>query len=334
MIRKRGNAWQVDFRHGDERVRKGGFNAEHEAIQWEGEAKRKLSLGLPIEEVAQAAADQWTIEKLVTTVEQRFWSGTSNGAEAVRLAHKAAEFFGPTNHPRVISSARVDDYVVSLKKAGNSPATVNRKLAAVSKLLTYAKSRGILEQAPEIERETESEGRVRWYTKTEEQAILAALPDRSRPFVVFLLDTGGRLGEALAVQLREVANGAVSFCRTKNGRVRSVPMTGRLRTLVDPIVHKRGEQDPTGRLWEGLAEDLVRDDWQAARIKCGLEKDPHAVLHTCRHTCASRLVQAGVPIQVVKEWLGHRNIAVTLRYAHLSPTNISQALQALEKMVA
>jgi site-specific recombinase XerD len=37
-----------------------------------------------------------------------------------------------------------------------------------------------------------------------------------------------------------------------------------------------------------------------------------------------------VPLQVVKEWLGHRSLQVTLRYAHLAPTNLFSAAEALE----
>ncbi len=40
------------------------------------------------------------------------------------------------------------------------------------------------------------------------------------------------------------------------------------------------------------------------------------------HTCASRLVQRGVPLKVVQEWMGHKAINMTMRYAHLAPANL------------
>ena len=49
------------------------------------------------------------------------------------------------------------------------------------------------------------------------------------------------------------------------------------------------------------------------------EKKKFYTLHLCRHTCASRLVQRGVPLLLVKDWLGHEDIQTTMIYAHLAP---------------
>jgi integrase len=194
-------------------------------------------------------------------------------------------------------------------------------------MLTFARTRGIIDSSPTIDREKEDEGRLRWFTREEETALIDTFPQRSRSFCIFLLDTGARLGEALAVLVKDVTPTQVTFVKTKNGRLRTIPLTKRLREIVEPRLGAPGGS----RLWEGVTEDTFRDDWQTARKACGLQDDPEAVPHTCRHTCASRLVQAGIPIQVVKEWLGHQNISVTLRYAHLAPANIQGALQALER---
>ncbi len=61
----------------------------------------------------------------------------------------------------------------------------------------------------------------------------------------------------------------------------------------------------------------------------GLSDDPQFIPYALRHTCASRLAQAGVSMMVIKEWLGHRNIATTSRYTHLAPKDLRNAAQVL-----
>ena len=62
----------------------------------------------------------------------------------------------------------------------------------------------------------------------------------------------------------------------------------------------------------------------------GLAEDDGFVPHALRHTWASRLIQRGVSLRVVQEWLGHKTITVTMRYAHLSPKSLLAAVSVLE----
>jgi integrase len=103
------------------------------------------------------------------------------------------------------------------------------------------------------------------------------------------------------------------------------PMTRRVREIMENPC-----KDRIGRMFP-VKQDLLSRAWDSARETMGLLDDPEFVPHACRHTCASRLVQAGVDLYTVKEILGHSTIKVTERYAHLSPTMLQTAAQALEK---
>ena len=55
------------------------------------------------------------------------------------------------------------------------------------------------------------------------------------------------------------------------------------------------------------------------------------VWHTLRHTCASRLVMAGVDIRTVQEIMGHKTLAMTMRYSHLSGDHLTRAVNRISK---
>ena len=73
----------------------------------------------------------------------------------------------------------------------------------------------------------------------------------------------------------------------------------------------------------------LNDIWQKARKDLGYEKKKFYTLHLCRHTCASRLVQRGVPLLLVKDWLGHEDIQTTMIYAHLAPKALHSVVGVL-----
>ena len=62
----------------------------------------------------------------------------------------------------------------------------------------------------------------------------------------------------------------------------------------------------------------------------GLSADKEFVLHALRHTCASRMVNRGIDLYVVKDILGHASIATTQIYAHLDPRKLAHAVSVLE----
>jgi integrase len=79
--------------------------------------------------------------------------------------------------------------------------------------------------------------------------------------------------------------------------------------------------------WGKQPWDYISHRWDRATKAAGC---PDVTLHILRHTCASRLVQKGIPIYTVSKWLGHSSVKVTERYAKLAPDSLAGALAALE----
>ncbi len=83
--------------------------------------------------------------------------------------------------------------------------------------------------------------------------------------------------------------------------------------------------DVAERLPLGLTSRLLQEEWTVARERAGIQ----CRWHDLRHTCASWLVQAGVPLHTVGEFLGHSSLAVTKRYAHLAPEHLQAAIMKI-----
>ena len=174
----------------------------------------------------------------------------------------------------------------------------------------------------------ESLGRIRWVTTAEEDALEAYLMNRGRPepeavwdLIVIALETGCRRAELLTVEPDQINGTRLHLWKTKTDSPRTIPMTqettDRLRRLVT-----------TGRM---PTERSLRSWWERAKVSMGLSGDDQFVFHVCRHTCATRMVERGVNLLVIKEWMGHKRIETTQRYAHVKPDNLDAALLLMGK---
>ncbi len=226
----------------------------------------------------------------------------------------------------------IDEIVSELRKKGNRNATINRKLAIIYKLLRKAHSMGIISRVPTYLRLRENNARVRFLTPEEEEALFSAIRSRSEDhfrLCIFLIDSGARVGEALSIKWQDINSNSVTFWITKSGKSRTVPLTQRAK---DALLSGR-ERGRTGP-FSMIDYQRFLYDWRAARKAVGLGGDQQVVPHILRHTCASRLVQAGIDLRRVQTFLGHQTIQMTLRYAHLATADLDQCALALERLAA
>jgi len=224
----------------------------------------------------------------------------------------------------------LDNLIGTLRQRGNSNATINRKMAALSKLLRKAYKMGDIHSLPEFRRQKERAGRIRFLEREEEARLFAAIRSRSEDayrLSVFLVDTGCRLGEALGLIWNDIQEHRVSFWITKSGRSRTIPMTERVKEVIKlPPTEGRRPKGPFTK----LSQAQFRAIWNEAKAEVGLGADDQVVPHILRHTCASRLVQGGIDIRRVQMWLGHQTLSMTMRYAHLATNDLDGCVVVLE----
>lgn len=251
----------------------------------------------------------------------------------------ALDYFGSTCLITNINVDTIDGFMEHLGKRGDSNGTINRKLAALSKVLTVAqrRSRGRYHKPEFPRRLPEAKGRIRQLSSQEEQMLVAYYTRLGDGDAIdathVLLDTGMRLSELFSIRQTDVTPEGILLIHgrdakgTKNGEFRSVPMTKRVSEILTRRINLMVTGDnpfPWNRHW-------YTRKWNRMRDHLGFNDDPQFIPHMLRHTCASRLVQRGVSLKVVQEWMGHKTIQITMRYAHLYPKDLFAARDALEQ---
>jgi len=121
--------------------------------------------------------------------------------------------------------------------------------------------------------------------------------------------------------------GVITIPLPKGGKTRHVPLSESVKAILrslDSFIRSPwvfpSPQNPL-RPWN--AQSFVNHVFTPALKKVGILG---ACWHTLRHTAASRRIMAGVDLVSVKEILGHKDIQTTLRYSHLSPGHLREAI--------
>lgn len=330
-ITARGRGFQAKFMLDRQRY-VAQFDHRVEAEAWEAACRLAHAKGQPLPEAHAGTARAGRVsdlEGLWRDCEEMRWRKKKSGAHLAMIARLFVDWVGPRLPVKdALTPAKVDAYVRFREgEKRNSSGTINRHLSAISVLVKHAHRLELIDRTFELPWQREGQGRLRYYEPHEVTAILATVEGWGLPYYVdlftFLVDTGARLGEAEKLQWGDIRGRSITFEDTKNGLTRTVTATPRVQALLiaSPNRHLAGP-------FADLDRDHLRRIWTRIRVHLGLGDD--CVVHTFRHTCASRLVQAGVDLYRVKTWMGHKDLNTTMRYAHLAPKHLEELATVLE----
>jgi len=259
------------------------------------------------------------------------WKDNKDGLKSKRLAERAMDLIGDIPLTK-IEDQTIKRMVRKLEESGVKGATINRYLATMKTLLRHHQQRW-----EHIKLKKESKGRIRVLSKEEEVTVVSLLRDsdhkgkrsyypEAADLVEVLVDTGCRLSEILNLKYEDINwdTNLITIWINKGDKPRSIPMTKR----VGGILLARQE----GNWFKPFTIDIdqAQKAWNWVRKRMMLDEDKEFVMHALRHTCATRLLDKGVDLYTVKEWLGHSTIQVTERYAHLNPAKLVYAVTMLE----
>lgn len=254
-------------------------------------------------------------------------------------------------------------------KSGRKPGTVNRDLSALKAALTRAAAWKLI--PPHSLRDVkplqeDKIGRLRYLSAPEEARLRKALEardvnrkaereranawrrargyqewpafgeysDNLAPVVLLALNTGLRFGELTGLLWSDVdLTGALLTVRSesaKSGHARHVPLNADALEVLKAWLP--ADAKPAAYIFPGRDGSRLADIKTAWAPLLRAAKVTAFRFHDLRHTFASKLVQAGVDLNTVRELLGHADIKMTLRYAHLAPEHKAAAVAKLVRM--
>ncbi|HKJ10337.1 MAG TPA: site-specific integrase, partial [Gammaproteobacteria bacterium] len=240
-----------------------------------------------------------------------------------------------------LDAAKIAEHRSKRQAAGVLPQTLNRDRTTLLSLLNNAAERAILEANPLAgaalkQLQTADDRRVRWLGQRDEledirdpdtgtkvgerERFLQALehaPDYLRQMALLVLNTGLRRGEVFDLRWEHVSierrTLTVHASTAKTSKTRHVPLNDEAAAVLQELADDKHE---TGLVFVNKKTearyDTVKKSW-ATLVKRARLHDFH--FHDCRHDFASRLVQAGVDLYVVRDLLGHSSLQLTERYA-------------------
>ena len=230
-----------------------------------------------------------------------------------------------------------------MRKANLSPRTISYALAVVRQVFNYAKRFDLYNgenPTEKIKKPSEDNRRDRFLTSEEEKILLETLKKYS-PIVhdmsLLSLYSGMRAGEIFNLTWNDIdfKNGFIFIKDAKNGKNRKAVIGEWIR----PMLEERYKNSNNMLVFPSVKGDKITDMSNTfARVVeiLGFNKNisdrrQKVVFHTLRHTFASNLVMKGINLYTVQRLMGHSTIAMTERYAHLSPNHLKKAINILEK---
>jgi len=220
---------------------------------------------------------------------------------------------------------------LSMPRAKGGVVGANRLLARLRHLFNWAIAQGYVDHSPfkrhgvtvvKLNGAAETP-RDRRLDEGDEDKLIAVAGPRTQAIIIAALETGCRIGELLSLQWGQVrwTEGYIllNAAKTKTNEARSVPMTSRLRAVMEMRrTDVTGDDFPPtayvfgNRIGERTSYPAFKKGWKQAYTKAGISG---LHFHDLRREFASRLLETpGVSLHDVADWVGHSNITTTSRY--------------------
>ena len=335
IIGKKGVTWQIDYidPHG-KRVRQ-MFKKRKEAT---AELGKRVSLIAEGRYLDVKKDYKTTLRELVEKYKENFNHQSHYQRTKKYCLRDFMRYMGDDRLLASFSYLDLETYCNRLKskltrRGGiRKPASLNREMACIHHLFKKAASWKMIEKSPfdgeDSFFETEHNKRVRYLSKEE---IIRLLNECShfpylRRIAVCAINTGMDKGVILNLKWKQIKNDIIYTKRKKTGAPLKIPVNDELAAVFKEIRREQGLSSEYIFTKDGTKLGRIDMRFKAAVTRAEIDDFTFKDL---RHTFASHLVMAGRNLKEVQELMGHENIQMTMRYAHLGPEQRKDAVSAL-----
>ena len=327
-VRKRGNRWLIDYRDPKGKRIRVSFGKKKDA---EAELGKRVSL---IAEKRYLDVKR----EFTTTLKQLARKYTQNYTHPVKeyYCQNFMEFYGKLTLLARIRYYELETYRNHLRgkltKAGKvrKDSSVNREMSCIRHMFTKAVEWDMIERNPFETGQSlmlkENNQRLRFLNDDEIPSLVDACPPYLRYIVQCALHTGMRKGEILSLKWEQVQNGFIYLRKTKNKEPRQIPINDELAAILKKIRKENHLKSEYVFLYNGRPVGNIKKGFKSALTKAGIEDFR---FHDLRHTFASQILMRGSSLKDVQELLGHKDIKMTMRYAHLTQEHKRNAVNLL-----
>lgn len=331
-ITKRNGKFYCRFQINGERRHKlcAGAKTVKEAVQIENAFKYKLLQQqngiLPKEKKEKKLEDLIRIYLTYSKINKK------SHAHDISRVKKIKDFFKNKKYIDEIKPNDIEKFKDALLERNLSKASVNHYLTVLQKMYNIAINNEWTDKNP-VKKGAKFPKRnyvVRYLTKEEERKIFEACPGHFKPVVEFALNTGLRLSNIINLKKENIDFNIRQIIITENkgNKFGVVYMNEKVTEILKSATTGGGGHiflNPnTGRPY---SKSAVHRLWTKIKKEAGVE---NFRFHDLRHTVATRLVEKGVPVPVVKELMWHSNVETTMRYVHAVAEQIKGAMSVLD----
>lgn len=334
--------WYVDLRHDGRRCRKRSpDDSRAGAVAYEATLRGRLARGeslvpppqLPPPPRFEVFAWRWYHTYVETNNKP-----SEQKSKRLNLRNHLIPWFGKRPLDAITPLA-LEEFKAAKLKTELSPKSINNILAVLGKCLRTAEEWGELDRLPKLRPLKVPPQKFDFLSLEEADRLIGNAHDPQwRAMVTVALRTGLRLGELLGldwsdvdfeVKLLTVRRSVYlnRFVAPKSNRIRHIPLTNEAASALDALHRSSGglvfARRGPGPLNHKTPQRVIADLCQQAGIR-------PVGWHILRHTFASHLAMGGVSIKAIQELLGHSDVRTTMRYAHLAPSVLREAVRVLE----